>query len=284
MSNAISPSEPAISVVAQQANTLVARLKNLVENGATDKKTDRESESSFAAIAGLSGHRQSHTADNGEIKPGIGKADDANEPSLTRYRATKHLGRVDRFFPASVGVGDHKRSIHSGDLVVAVKRSGSDSIERTPIPILNADDARTLDVNVRDSAVGPATTLEKLAAKVDSIAGISAHLENGRLSVTTQDTATKFSIEDHGTGLLQEMGGQDLEVREAFDRFVGTTFYGQMLSAMRKTVQEPAYFHGGRAEEMFRKQLDTVLAEELTKSGSGEFSESLYRAQFDAVA
>jgi hypothetical protein len=35
---------------------------------------------------------------------------------------------------------------------------------------------------------------------------------------------------------------------------------------------------------MFRNQLDAVLAEELTKAGSGEYSEALYEAQFNAVA
>ncbi|MDA7977234.1 MAG: rod-binding protein [Pirellulales bacterium] len=284
MSNAISPSESAMSTVSNQADVLVSRLKNLVERNSVDKDSEETPTNSFAVITGFHSHMQSHTAENGEIKPGIGRRDEASEPRLTRYRATKHLGRVDRFFPDSVGVGARKRSIHSGDLVVSVKRAGSDAVERTPIPILNADDARGLDAKRRDLADAPATTLEKLASKIDAIAGISAYLENGRLNVTAQDSTTKFSIEDHGTGLLQEMGGQDIEVREAFDRFVGTTFYGQMLSAMRKTVQEPAYFHGGRAEEMFRKQLDMVLSEELTKSGSGEFSESLYKAQFDVVA
>ena len=52
--------------------------------------------------------------------------------------------------------------------------------------------------------------------------------------------------------------------REAFHQFFGETFYGQMLKAMRSTQQKPAYFHGGRAEEVFQSQLDQVLAEEMT--------------------
>ena len=66
------------------------------------------------------------------------------------------------------------------------------------------------------------------------------------------------------------------ELREAFDRFVGTTFYGQMLSSMRKTVGKPAYFHGGRAEEVFTAQLDQQLAEQMTQATRGQVSGAMF--------
>jgi Rod binding domain-containing protein len=66
------------------------------------------------------------------------------------------------------------------------------------------------------------------------------------------------------------------EVREAFDSFVGETFYAQMLKSMRKTVTKPAYFHGGRGEEVFRSQLDQVLAEKMAKADSGGLSDSMF--------
>ena len=56
------------------------------------------------------------------------------------------------------------------------------------------------------------------------------------------------------------------ELREAFDDFVGQTFYGTLLKEMRKTVGEPAYFHGGRAEEIFQSQLDQTLVEEISSA------------------
>jgi Rod binding domain-containing protein len=68
----------------------------------------------------------------------------------------------------------------------------------------------------------------------------------------------------------------DPALREAFDSFVGETFYGQMLSAMRKSVGQAAYFHGGRAEEMFRGQLDQILAQEMTKTNGGDLAGSLF--------
>lgn len=68
----------------------------------------------------------------------------------------------------------------------------------------------------------------------------------------------------------------DEQVREAFQSFVGQTLFGQMLAAMRKTVGKPAYFHGGRAEEVFRQQLDQVLAEKLSNAAASQFADPMY--------
>ncbi len=72
------------------------------------------------------------------------------------------------------------------------------------------------------------------------------------------------NLQDHG------------ELRKAFDAFVGETFFGQMLKAMRKTVGKPAYFHGGRAEEIFQQQLDQVLSEKLSQASGGKFSGPMF--------
>jgi len=66
------------------------------------------------------------------------------------------------------------------------------------------------------------------------------------------------------------------EGREVFDQFVGETFFGQMLSAMHKSHGKPAYFHGGRAEEVFQGQLDQVMGEHLSKATAGNFSGAMY--------
>lgn len=73
-----------------------------------------------------------------------------------------------------------------------------------------------------------------------------------------------------------EASPEDKEVREAFDQFVGETFFGQMLKAMRKTVDKPAYFHGGQGEEMFRSQLDQMLAEKMSEASAGKFTDSMF--------
>ena len=63
-------------------------------------------------------------------------------------------------------------------------------------------------------------------------------------------------------------GKQQRELRKTFDSFVGETFFGQMLQSMRKTVGKPAYFHGGRAEEIFTQQLDQVLADKMANASA----------------
>jgi len=74
------------------------------------------------------------------------------------------------------------------------------------------------------------------------------------------------------------------EVREVFDDFMGEAFFGMMLKAMRSTTGEPAYFHGGRAEEIFQGQLDQTLAEEMTAASADRFSEPMFRQQFPHLA
>ncbi len=69
---------------------------------------------------------------------------------------------------------------------------------------------------------------------------------------------------------------EQTELREAFDSFVGQTFYGQMLKAMRQSVEKPAYFHGGRAEEVFQGQLDQMLAEEMTEASAEQFTGPMF--------
>jgi flagellar protein FlgJ len=68
----------------------------------------------------------------------------------------------------------------------------------------------------------------------------------------------------------------DEELRKAFQSFVGQTLFGQLLKAMRKTVGKPAYFHGGRAEEIFQQQLDQVLAEKISDASAEKFSGPMF--------
>ena len=65
---------------------------------------------------------------------------------------------------------------------------------------------------------------------------------------------------------------QNPELRKVFDSFVGETFFGQMISSMRKTVDKPAYMHGGRAEEVFQGQLDQLLSQRMAEASASQFS------------
>ena len=70
--------------------------------------------------------------------------------------------------------------------------------------------------------------------------------------------------------------GNDGQVRKTFESVMGEMLFGQMLKAMRKTVVKPAYFHGGRAEEVFTQQLDKVLAEKISHASADKFVGPMY--------
>jgi peptidoglycan hydrolase FlgJ len=74
----------------------------------------------------------------------------------------------------------------------------------------------------------------------------------------------------------QTISAQNPELRKAFDSFVGQTFFGQMLKSMRKTVGKPAYFYGGRTEEIFQQQLDQVMAKKMSESSADQFSGPMF--------
>jgi hypothetical protein len=69
---------------------------------------------------------------------------------------------------------------------------------------------------------------------------------------------------------------QPEELKDAFGDFVGNTFYGQLIASMRKTVDKPAYFHGGRGEEVFQGQLDQMLAENLSNATQEQFAGPMF--------
>jgi peptidoglycan hydrolase FlgJ len=69
---------------------------------------------------------------------------------------------------------------------------------------------------------------------------------------------------------------QDPKLRTAFDAFVGETLFAQTLKSMRKSLDKPAYFHGGQAEEIFQQQLDQVLAEKLSHSSADKLSGPMF--------
>ena len=69
-------------------------------------------------------------------------------------------------------------------------------------------------------------------------------------------------------------------VYDAFSKFVGETFYGQMTKSMRSTVDKPAYFHGGRGEEVFQSQLDQQLAQEWAEQSGDRFAEPMFEQAF----
>jgi Rod binding domain-containing protein len=73
-------------------------------------------------------------------------------------------------------------------------------------------------------------------------------------------------------------------LEKAYTDFVGKTFFGQMMKAMRSTVDKPAYFHGGQAEEAFRSQLDQQLADAMSDATADQIAGPLFERQFPQQA
>jgi peptidoglycan hydrolase FlgJ len=72
-------------------------------------------------------------------------------------------------------------------------------------------------------------------------------------------------------------GGHDTpELREAFNDFVGQTFFGELIKQMRATVDKPAYFHGGMGEDVFQSQLDQMLVERISDASAATFADPMY--------
>ena len=74
------------------------------------------------------------------------------------------------------------------------------------------------------------------------------------------------------------------ELKKAYTDFIGKTFFGQMMKAMRSTVDKPAYFHGGKAEEIFSTQLDQQMADSMSNASAGQISEPMFERQFPQQA
>ena len=107
---------------------------------------------------------------------------------------------------------------------------------------------------------------------VDAIA--SAAMFDPRLMADPANTALARGLAEPNESMPGN--GPSSELRKAFDSFVGQTFYGQLLQAMRKTVDKPAYFHGGRGEEVFQAQLDQILAERMTEATADQFTGPMF--------
>ncbi len=80
-------------------------------------------------------------------------------------------------------------------------------------------------------------------------------------------------------GRSVEAGKQhDKELRKRVDEFVGMTFYGTLLRTMRDSSMKGPYGHGGRGEEIFTGQLDTILAQRMGQATGSSLNEAVYRS------
>lgn len=67
------------------------------------------------------------------------------------------------------------------------------------------------------------------------------------------------------------------ELKDAFQDFVGQTFFGQMIKSLRSAQEGAAYFNGGRAEEIFQGQFDQMLSEHLSEASAQSISDPMFQ-------
>ena len=95
------------------------------------------------------------------------------------------------------------------------------------------------------------------------------------MNIQSLNAAANQTVDRSLTTLSQPSADRP-ELREKFDEFVGETFFGQLMHSLRSTVGKPAYFHGGRAEEIFQGQLDQQLCTSMTKASADQISGPMF--------
>ncbi len=72
-------------------------------------------------------------------------------------------------------------------------------------------------------------------------------------------------------------------LRKTVGQVMGSVFYGPLLASARNTALKSDVGHGGRGEDVFKAQLDQVLAERAGGVASDDVGEVLYQ-RFEAAA
>lgn len=88
--------------------------------------------------------------------------------------------------------------------------------------------------------------------------------------------ANEGEVQTETEPLIESKEEKRKEVREAFDKFVGETFFRELMKSMRSTVGKPAYMHGGRAEEMFQSQLDQHMIEGMAERNGNTLTNGMF--------
>jgi peptidoglycan hydrolase FlgJ len=117
-----------------------------------------------------------------------------------------------------------------------------------------------------------------------------SHLANGLLSAAERGLEKHPSFNKTLIAEAQNVSATDTrkigepaskpeneDLRKAFQDFVGQTLFSQMISSMRSTQGESAYFNGGRAEKIFQGQLDQMLSEELSNASASQISDPMFK-------
>lgn len=71
---------------------------------------------------------------------------------------------------------------------------------------------------------------------------------------------------------------REKDLRKAAEQLVATTFIQPMLAKMREDPFKSDLFHGGRTEEIFGEQLDTILSERIVSRSNFSIVDAVYNS------
>ena len=90
-----------------------------------------------------------------------------------------------------------------------------------------------------------------------------------------RDVSTPFSDVLHQSQSAKPLTEED--ARDAARGLVSSAFLLPMLAQVRASAMENDLFHGGQAEDIWRQQLDTLIADEIVKKADFPMVEAIYR-------
>ncbi len=226
--------------------------------------------------------------------------DDPSRTSTTPNPAVSHQGFADvlqntgatsdtenyQYLPRGASSHYETRNALGDPTTLITGLGGENSLQSDQTVQIRLFDETTHTVEVREISIHSAdskdeTTTEEFVAGLNQIPGLTAQVgDDGRLRIDSNRPGMVFTIEGSPGGVIDALGQDDPALREAFESFVGEFFFGQMLKEMRKSLSGSAYMNGGNAEETFTKQLDQILAQDLSKSSAGNLTRTMYDQQF----
>lgn len=91
----------------------------------------------------------------------------------------------------------------------------------------------------------------------------------------SRDAQSQVAAQSTGATTSSQPAADD-PLRQAFQDFVGQTFFAELIKSYRSTQQPAAYFNGGRAEKIFQGQLDQMLSEQISKRSADKIADPMY--------
>ena len=89
--------------------------------------------------------------------------------------------------------------------------------------------------------------------------------------------ASAFALEHDPVKIAQQAKAETMDLREAAEQLVATTFITPLLKELRDDPLGTDFLDGGFTEDAFRQQLDVILADQITKKSNLAVVDQVYQ-------